>query len=202
MKAILYLFWFPNIKKCNKLSWSYFRIEVRRKVFPIKILMIKSFHYENCDGENFIKSQLKIHMYLSGYKQRKLRWIFHSRQTTIRISWKLWWTVDWKDLFKSGIYGLRKLLSWSCELEKGVTTVSINEVRLAIENGIESSKIIFNGNGKTKIELLKAINYGVIINVDSKFDFENLLEAKGSVLHIDNSIWRSMLEPIQVLFQS
>ena len=65
--------------------------------------------------------------------------------------------------------------------EKGVTTVSINEVRLAIENGIESSKIIFNGNGKTKIELLKAINYGVIINVDSKFDYDNLLEAKGNV---------------------
>ena len=63
-----------------------------------------------------------------------------------------------------------------------MTTVSINEVRLAIENGIESSKIIFNGNGKTKIELLKAINYGVIINVDSKFDYDNLLEAKGNVL--------------------
>merc|ERR1712131_174865 len=62
---------------------------------------------------------------------------------------------------------------------KGVTTVSINDVRLAIENGIDSSKIIFNGNGKTKIELLKAINYGVIINVDSKFDYDNLLEAKG-----------------------
>ena len=55
-------------------------------------------------------------------------------------------------------------------------------VRLAIENGIENSKIIFNGNGKTKIELLKAINYGVIINVDSKFDYDNLLEAKGTVL--------------------
>ena len=80
--------------------------------------------------------------------------------------------------------------------------MSINEVRLAIENGIESTKIIFNGNGKTKIELLKAINYGVIINVDSKFDFENLLEAKGSVLHIDNSISSSKLEPIQVIFQS
>ena len=63
-----------------------------------------------------------------------------------------------------------------------MTTVSINEVRLAIENGIENSKIIFNGNGKTKIELLKAINYGVIINVDSKFDYDNLLEAKGNVL--------------------
>ena len=80
--------------------------------------------------------------------------------------------------------------------------MSINEVRLAIENGIESTKIIFNGNGKTKIELLKAINYGVIINVDSKFDFENLLEAKGNVLHIDNSISSSKLEPIQVIFQS
>ena len=149
----------------------------------------ESFSHDNRPGENFLKSQFKkIHMYLSGYKQRKLHWIFHSRQTTIRISWKLWWTVDWKDLFKSGIDGLRKLLSWSCELEKGVTTVSINEVRLAIENGIESTKIIFNGNGKTKIELLKAINYGVIINVDSKFDFENLLEAKGNVSSIDKSV--------------
>ena len=45
----------------------------------------------------------------------------------------------------------------------------MNEVRLAIE----SSKIIFNGNGKTRIELL---------NVDSKFDYYNLLEAKGNVL--------------------
>ena len=67
-----------------------------------------------------------------------------------------------------------------------MTTVSINEVRLAIEN----SKIIFNGNGKTKIELLKAINYGVIINVDSKFDYYNLLEAKGNVLSPNHDVAR------------
>ena len=65
-----------------------------------------------------------------------------------------------------------------------MTNVSINEVRLAIE----SSKIIFNGNGKTRIELLNAINYGVIINVDSKFDYYNLLEAKGNVLTPNNGV--------------
>ena len=128
----------------------------------------------------------------SEFKLEKRRWTSRSRRITIRISWRLWWKADWKEWFKSELDGpfepvnvsRRPYLVKTFEIwtETGVTTVSINEVRLAIENGIENSKIIFNGNGKTKIELLKAINYGVIINVDSKFDYDNLLEAKGNVL--------------------
>ena len=67
-----------------------------------------------------------------------------------------------------------------------MTTDSIEKVRLAIE----SSKIILNGNGKTRIEVLNAINYGVIINVDSKFDYYNLLEAKGNVLSPNHDVAR------------
>ena len=54
-------------------------------------------------------------------------------------------------------FWLRSDVIWQ---QLGVTTVSINEVRLAIE----SSKIILNGNGKTRIKVLNAINYGAILN--------------------------------------
>ena len=59
----------------------------------------------------------------------------------------------------------------------GATCVSINEVRLAIELGFAPERIIFNGNGKTPGELARAVDYGVIINVDSDFDFTHIEQA-------------------------
>ena len=50
-------------------------------------------------------------------------------------------------------------------------------LKLALELGIKATDIIFNGNGKTVGELEQAIRYGVTLNVDSNFDFDNIKSA-------------------------
>jgi len=42
-------------------------------------------------------------------------------------------------------------------------------------------RTIFNGNGKLPAELEMAVQYGVLINVDSEFDFENIAAAARKV---------------------
>ena len=39
------------------------------------------------------------------------------------------------------------------------------------------NKIVFNGNGKMLNELFGAVKYGVLINIDSDFDLDHIIEA-------------------------
>ncbi|XP_076029529.1 uncharacterized protein LOC143018211 isoform X2 [Oratosquilla oratoria] len=57
-----------------------------------------------------------------------------------------------------------------------VTTVSGFEVLLALKMGFDPGSIIFNGNGKKRWELEVAVLRGVVLNVDSVFDAERLVE--------------------------
>jgi diaminopimelate decarboxylase len=57
-----------------------------------------------------------------------------------------------------------------------LTTVSGGEMQLALSNGFEPSKIIYNGNGKTDESIQMAIESGVLLNVDSLFDLEVILQ--------------------------
>lgn len=60
-------------------------------------------------------------------------------------------------------------------LGSGAVLVSGNELRLAIKAGIDMSKTVFNGNGKTIDELTLAIKSGCLINIDSEFDLEHIV---------------------------
>jgi diaminopimelate decarboxylase len=63
----------------------------------------------------------------------------------------------------------------------GATTVSGNEIHLALAAGFAPARILFNGNGKTPAELEFAIEQGVMLNVDSAFDLENIGRAARTV---------------------
>ena len=67
-----------------------------------------------------------------------------------------------------------KLLS---EMGSGAVLVSGNELRLAMLAGMDMSKTIFNGNGKTQAELRFAVECGCLINIDSEFDLEHIAKA-------------------------
>lgn len=71
-----------------------------------------------------------------------------------------------------------KLLS---RLGAGAVLVSGNELRLAREAGMDMSRTVFNGNGKTVEELQYAIDCQCMINVDSEFDLENISLAAKNV---------------------
>jgi len=64
------------------------------------------------------------------------------------------------------------------EAGAGVVVVSANELRVALEIvGIDPTKIVYNGNGKTIAEIKYAVFYKVLLSVDSKFDLENIIQA-------------------------
>ena len=63
----------------------------------------------------------------------------------------------------------------------GAVLVSGNELKLAHSAGFDPSKMIFNGNGKLLWELELAITLQVMINVDSEFDLENIVQAVKNV---------------------
>lgn len=50
-----------------------------------------------------------------------------------------------------------------------------------MEAGFDPSKTIFNGNGKLPEELELAVEHGVLVNIDSEFDLENISEAAKKV---------------------
>jgi diaminopimelate decarboxylase len=66
------------------------------------------------------------------------------------------------------------ILKSFCQLGSWATLVSGGELRLAIAAGFDPSHLIFNGNGKTISELSKAIDLGVILNIDSDFDLAHI----------------------------
>lgn len=71
-----------------------------------------------------------------------------------------------------------------------LTTVSGGEMQLALANGFEASSIIYNGNGKTDESIQMAINSGVLLNVDSLFDLEIILQYARELKKIANVLIR------------
>ncbi|XP_071548397.1 uncharacterized protein [Panulirus ornatus] len=61
------------------------------------------------------------------------------------------------------------------------TTVSGNEILLALSAGFPGRQIIFNGNGKRRWEVELAVRRGVLLNVDSGFDARQVVEVAGEV---------------------
>eukprot|EP00899_Mesostigma_viride_P017939 jgi/Mesvir1/26146/Mv06854-RA.2 len=63
----------------------------------------------------------------------------------------------------------------------GAVLVSGNELELAVRAGADLTRTVFNGNGKMLHELEKAVEYGVLVNVDSEFDLEHIAAAATKV---------------------
>eukprot|EP01018_Ginkgo_biloba_P032561 Gb_40927 [translate_table: standard] len=68
---------------------------------------------------------------------------------------------------------LEHLRGLGCE----AVLVSGNELKLARRAGFDTTRCIFNGNGKLLSELVLAAQGEVLVNVDSEFDVENLVMA-------------------------
>jgi diaminopimelate decarboxylase len=74
-----------------------------------------------------------------------------------------------------------KIVEYLRELGSGAVLVSGNELALAIRAGFDPTRTIFNGNGKRSFELEIAVQHGVMINIDSEFDLENIKAAAAKV---------------------
>lgn len=70
-----------------------------------------------------------------------------------------------------------KLLQHLRQLGSGAVLVSGNELRLALAAGFDPTRCVFNGNGKLPEELRFAAEQGVLVNIDSEFDLENIAAA-------------------------
>lgn len=62
-------------------------------------------------------------------------------------------------------------------LGAGAVLVSGAELRLAMDAGMDTSRTVFNGNGKTPAELRAAVRSRCLINVDSEFDAAHIAAA-------------------------
>eukprot|EP00958_Prasinococcus_capsulatus_P009602 scaffold931_cov383-Prasinococcus_capsulatus_cf.AAC.5 len=62
-------------------------------------------------------------------------------------------------------------------LGSGAVVVSGNELALAVKLGFEAERCVFNGNGKLREELAYGVMMGSLVNIDSEFDFDNILDA-------------------------
>lgn len=71
------------------------------------------------------------------------------------------------------IHALRYLASLGC----GAVLVSGNELKTAIKAGFDTNKMVFNGNGKLQEELNLAVEHGILVNIDSEFDLEHIIQA-------------------------
>ena len=74
-----------------------------------------------------------------------------------------------------------KIVEYLRELGSGAVLVSGNELRVAMKAGFDPTRTIFNGNGKLPKELELAVEQGVLVNIDSEFDLENIRQAAKSV---------------------
>eukprot|EP01023_Acetabularia_acetabulum_P040561 TRINITY_DN3931_c0_g1_i4.p1 TRINITY_DN3931_c0_g1~~TRINITY_DN3931_c0_g1_i4.p1 ORF type:complete len:523 (-),score=78.47 TRINITY_DN3931_c0_g1_i4:93-1559(-) len=66
-------------------------------------------------------------------------------------------------------------------LGSGAVLVSGNELLLAEMSGFDTSRTVFNGNGKLGSELELAVQKSVLVNVDSEFDLQNIAAAANKV---------------------
>jgi len=57
-----------------------------------------------------------------------------------------------------------------------VTAVSGYELQLALSCGLRADCLVFNGNGKQSWELSLAARLGCLVNVDSVFDVQHLVD--------------------------
>lgn len=69
------------------------------------------------------------------------------------------------------------LLKHLASMGSGAVLVSENEIQTAIIAGFSRSKMVFNGNGKTQSEINLAVENEILINVDSEFDLEHIIQA-------------------------
>ncbi|WPT13527.1 Diaminopimelate decarboxylase 2 [Picochlorum sp. SENEW3] len=74
-----------------------------------------------------------------------------------------------------------KIVEYLRELGSGAVLVSGNELRVAMKAGFDPTRTIFNGNGKLPKELELAVEQGVLVNIDSEFDLENIRQAAKNV---------------------
>lgn len=70
-----------------------------------------------------------------------------------------------------------RIIEYLRSLGSGAVLVSGNELRLAVRAGMDMTKTIFNGNGKTISELEFAVQCGCLVNIDSEFDLEHIILA-------------------------
>jgi diaminopimelate decarboxylase len=71
------------------------------------------------------------------------------------------------------------LLKYLAQKGCGAVLVSGTELTTAIRAGFDTSKMVYNGNGKTIPELCLAIQNNVLINIDSEFDLQHIITASG-----------------------
>lgn len=69
------------------------------------------------------------------------------------------------------------ILKHLASMGSGAVLVSGNELKLALEAGIDPTKMVFNGNGKTQPELDFAVSKGILVNIDSEFDLQHIIQA-------------------------
>ncbi len=74
-----------------------------------------------------------------------------------------------------------RIVEYLRSLGSGAVLVSGNELRLAMKAGMDMTKTIFNGNGKTVSELEFAVECGCLINIDSEFDLDHIRLAANKV---------------------
>lgn len=74
-----------------------------------------------------------------------------------------------------------KIVEYLQSLGSGAVLVSGNELRVAMKAGFDTTRTIFNGNGKLPKELELAVELGVLVNIDSEFDLENIRQAAKNV---------------------
>lgn len=67
-----------------------------------------------------------------------------------------------------------KIVEMLSSMGSGAVLVSGNELLLAKKAGMDMSKTVFNGNGKSIDELKLAVKSGCLINIDSEFDLEHI----------------------------
>ena len=70
--------------------------------------------------------------------------------------------------------GNLSILEHLVRLGSGAALVSGGELELASRAGFDPARTILNGNGKTMDELRRAVELGVLINIDSEFDLAHL----------------------------
>lgn len=69
-----------------------------------------------------------------------------------------------------------QILSLLQSLGCGVTLVSGMELNVAKAAGFSADSMLLNGSGKTAWEVTEAVKEGVLLNVDSEFDLQQLLK--------------------------
>ncbi|CAM6127793.1 unnamed protein product [Calypogeia fissa] len=70
-----------------------------------------------------------------------------------------------------------KILEHFAKLGSGAVLVSGNELRLALKTGFNPRRCVLNGNGKLPEELEYAAEQGVLVNIDSEFDLQQIVAA-------------------------